>query len=53
MATLKDVAKCANVSIATVSKVVNNVDSYMSDETRRRVEAAIEECGYIPNMVAQ
>ena len=53
MAKLKDVAKCANVSIATVSKVVNNVDSYMSDETRRRVEAAIEECGYIPNMVAR
>lgn len=53
MSTLKDVARRANVSIATVSKVVNKVDSYMSDETRQKVEAAIEECGYIPNMVAR
>lgn len=53
MATLRDVAKLANVSIATVSKIVNRVDSYVSEETRRRVEEAIEACGYVPNMVAR
>lgn len=53
MATLKDVAKCAGVSIATVSKVVNNVDTYMSTETRRKVEEALNICGYQPNVVAR
>ncbi len=53
MATIKDVAKCARVSIATVSKVINDVDDYIKDETRRRVVDAIEECGYVPNKVAR
>ena len=34
----------------TVSRVINN-SGYVSDATRAKVEAAIEELGYIPNML--
>jgi DNA-binding LacI/PurR family transcriptional regulator len=54
--TLKDVAKHANVSIATVSVVVNNTKSgniSISEETCQRVLAAIEEIGYVPNLAAR
>jgi LacI family transcriptional regulator len=50
MATIRDVAKLAGVAPITVSRVVNN-SGYVSDETRARVEQAIEELGYIPNML--
>jgi LacI family transcriptional regulator len=50
MATIRDVAKQAGVAPITVSRVVNN-SGYVSDETRARVEQAIEELGYIPNML--
>ena len=50
MATIRDVAKLAGVAPITVSRVVNN-SGYVSDETRTRVEEAIEELGYIPNML--
>ncbi|AJD92186.1 hypothetical protein JMA_28690 [Jeotgalibacillus malaysiensis] len=52
MATIKDVARVANVSIATVSRVLNNKSGF-SEETRRSVEKAIEELGYVPNGVAR
>lgn len=45
MATLKDVAKRANVSIATVSSVINN-SRPVAEETKRRVMKAIQEVGY-------
>lgn len=51
MATMRDVAMRAGVSAKTVSRVVNN-DRYVSDEVRRRVELAIEELKYVPNMLA-
>ncbi|MBN1122288.1 MAG: LacI family DNA-binding transcriptional regulator [Anaerolineae bacterium] len=50
MATIRDVAKRAGVAPITVSRVVNN-SGYVSDKTRIRVEQAIEELGYIPNML--
>ena len=50
MATIRDVAKLAGVSPITVSRVINNT-SYVSQETRKRVEAAIDELGYVPNML--
>jgi LacI family transcriptional regulator len=50
MATIRDVAKQAGVAPITVSRVVNN-SGYVSDKTRSRVEQAIEELGYIPNML--
>jgi LacI family transcriptional regulator len=54
--TLNDVAKQANVSIATVSIVVNNYKGgniTISEETRQRVLAAINEIGYVPNLTAR
>jgi len=52
MVTLKDVAHRANVSIATVSSVINDSRPVAAD-TRKRVENAIEELGYRPNRIAQ
>jgi LacI family transcriptional regulator len=48
MPTIRDVAKRAGVSPITVSRVINN-DGYVSQQTRQRVEAAIQELNYIPN----
>jgi DNA-binding LacI/PurR family transcriptional regulator len=45
--TIRDVAKKAGVSIATVSRVINHPE-LITDETRARVMAAIDECNYIP-----
>jgi LacI family transcriptional regulator len=50
--TLQDVAKRAGVSTKTVSRVVNN-QGELSEATRRRVQAAIEELGYRPNILAR
>lgn len=50
MATIREVAKRAKVAPITVSRVVNN-SGYVSDETRARVNAAIQELGYVPNLL--
>lgn len=52
MTTLKEVAQRANVSTATVSKVLSNTP-YVSEETRLRVLQAVDELGYIPNLAAR
>lgn len=52
MPTIRDVAKLAGVAPITVSRVINNT-GYISEETRVRVEAAIEELQYIPNTLSQ
>jgi LacI family transcriptional regulator len=52
MATIRDVAKQAGVAPITVSRVVNN-SGYVSAKTRARVEAAIAELGYVPNVLAR
>lgn len=51
-ATLKDVAERAGVSIKTVSNVINDYP-FMTTETREKVERAIEEIGYRPNVGAR
>ncbi len=51
-ATMKHVAARAGVSIKTVSNVVNGHAS-VTDETRRRVQAAIDELGFVPNGTAR
>ncbi|HSJ53551.1 MAG TPA: LacI family DNA-binding transcriptional regulator [Anaerolineae bacterium] len=51
-ATMRDVAQAAGVSIKTVSRVVNK-QGEVSDETRRRVLATIQELGYRPSKVAR
>lgn len=50
--TIYDVAKEANVSLATVSRVINGVD-VVREDTRQRVEDAINALGYKPNAIAQ
>ena len=50
--TLKDVALRAGVSVRTVSNVVNDF-LYVAPETRSRVQAAIDELGYRPNLLAR
>lgn len=50
--TIKDVARMADVSISTVSRVIND-SKPVSPEARRRVIKAIEELGYKPNEVAR
>ena len=45
---IKDVAKEAHVSVATVSRVVNNIP-LVNEETKQRVLEAIDKTGYKPN----
>lgn len=52
MTTLEDVARRAEVSRATVSRVINN-HGYVRGEVRERVNAAIRATGYVPNMLAR
>ncbi|WP_336208874.1 LacI family DNA-binding transcriptional regulator [Nonomuraea sp. LPB2021202275-12-8] len=49
---LKDVAELAGVSIKTVSNVVNGYQ-FVKQETRTRVEQAIAELNYRPNLTAR
>ncbi|MCZ8518303.1 MULTISPECIES: LacI family DNA-binding transcriptional regulator [Paenibacillus] len=50
--TIRDVAKQSNVSVATVSRVLNGLTGY-SDKTKQKVLNAIEEMGYQPNAIAR
>ena len=50
--TITDVAKKAGVSIATVSRILNNQPGY-SKKTKERVLQVIQELGYEPNAVAR
>ena len=52
MPTVKDVAKRAGVSVATVSRVLNNSEK-VSEQTRQKVLNAIEELGFKPNLLAR
>lgn len=51
MVSIKDVAKHAGVAISTVSKVLNGYPN-VSEETRQRVNKAVEELNFVPNSVA-
>ena len=50
--TIKDVAKMADVSIATVSLVLNN-NQRISKETRKKVNKVIETLNYHPSRSAR
>lgn len=49
---LEDVAKKADVSISTVSRVLNR-RNIVNEKTKKRVEKAIQELGYRPNLFAR
>jgi LacI family transcriptional regulator, sucrose operon repressor len=49
---IKEIARRAEVSISTVSRVINNT-AKVSEEARKRVEAVLEETGYRPNSLAR
>lgn len=51
MVSIKDVAKHAGVAISTVSKVLNHYPN-VSEETKAKVNKAIEELNFIPNSIA-
>src|SRR6059058_6258812 len=51
-ATIRDVAKLSGVSPMTVSRVIND-SARVSPETRRRVEQAIAQLGYVPSRLAR
>ena len=50
--TIKDIARACGVSVSTVSRVLNNRPD-VSEDVRRRVLAAVEAKGYIPNNSAR
>ena len=53
MSKIHDVAKRANVSIATVSRVLNSSDHKVSAKTAEKVRRAVEELDYRPNALAR
>lgn len=52
MVTIKEIAKKANVSIATVSYALNN-KSGIGDKKRKQIKELAEQMGYIPNSIAK
>lgn len=51
IATIKDVAKHAGISVSTVSRYLNN-HPYISEEKREKIKQAMEELNYTPSIVA-
>ncbi len=51
MATIRDVAKRANVSVATVSRYLNGAQ--LREDNRARIATAIDELGYQPNLIGR
>lgn len=52
MSTLKDVARLASVDISTVSRALNG-NSYVHEDTKVRILAAVKELSYQPNLMAK
>jgi LacI family transcriptional regulator, fructose operon transcriptional repressor len=52
MPSIKDVAKIAGVSTATVSRVLGN-NAHIKEKTRQRVMEAVEQLNYRPNLIAR
>ena len=52
-ATIRDVARVADVSTATVSRYLNGKTAKMTDATAQRIQIAIEKLKYVPNFAAR
>ncbi len=52
MTTINDIAKMADVSRTTVSRVLNN-SGYASEDVRKRILRIVEETGYVPSVSAK
>ncbi|MFQ9800446.1 MAG: LacI family DNA-binding transcriptional regulator [Clostridia bacterium] len=52
MATLKDVAERAGITVTTVSRVLND-RGYISQQTREKVYQAMKDLNYQPNEAAR
>lgn len=52
MATLKEIAQAAEVSIRTVRRVLNN-DVHVKPDKVKKVQAVLAKTGYVPNMLAR
>ena len=53
MVTIKDIASVAGVSATTVSNVINGKQGRVSEQTIQKINKAIDELGYVPNMSAR
>ncbi len=53
MATIQDVARLANVSVSSVSNVLNGRTERMRKDTFARIEEAIDKLGYRPSQIAR
>ncbi len=53
MATIKDIAAATGVSATTVSNVINGKSGRVSENTIAKINKAIKELGYVPNMSAR
>ncbi|MGO4836724.1 LacI family DNA-binding transcriptional regulator, partial [Rhizobiaceae sp. 2RAB30] len=51
--TIKDIARLAGVSTATVSKVLNKKDRFIGEDTRRKIWSLARELNYRPNSIAR
>jgi LacI family transcriptional regulator len=51
-ATIRDVAKRAQMSVATVSRALNGFDN-VSEQARERIAIAVKELGYVPHAGAR
>ena len=52
-ATIEDVAKHSNVSIATVSRIINNKEEGYNEKTKKRVMDTIKNLNYSPDLLAR
>lgn len=52
MATIKEVAEVAGVSIATVSRVLNNT-APVNEATKKKIQEAIQQLNYVPSTIAR
>lgn len=53
MVTMRDIAQIAGVSVQTVSNVINNRDTAISEKNKKKILKLIEKHGYKPSRVAQ